>query len=167
MAAKNSTTKAKRQAKQAGEKDTAKSTAKSKGDAKQGGAGPKGNNFRNTAEYATFKSLEERQKVVERAKRAVFAALMDMTYGSIDHAKNGNYTAAKFLFDFAGIDDLPPWVEAATEVEQEASGAEGREAVTEQKDPVLSFYKRLGLEPPVFKKEPTSERVPEGAGAVV
>jgi hypothetical protein len=109
-------------------------------------------------EYALYKSLEERHKVVERARRAVFAHLMEVTFGNIELAGNGNYSAGKLLLEFAGIDELPALEQASPEPAAKADAPAVSETKTESPaEAVLAFYKRLGLNPPKLKKQAQPE----------
>ena len=107
--------------------------------------------------YLKFKRLENRQKVIEQARRAIYAYLLEMTHENIELAKKGNSSVAKFLMNFAGIDEFAA-----------AGGATAKKAKAAQKcacetrvadDPgkaVLSFYKKLGMEPPQLKPAPST-----------
>jgi hypothetical protein len=100
--------------------------------------------------YTKFKRLENRQKAVEQNRRAVYAHLDKITQENIKLAKKGNSAIAKFLFDFAGINQLPALVEASSKARKAASGGENKT----DEDPtkaVLSFYKKLGMTPPKLK----------------
>ena len=100
--------------------------------------------------YTIFKRLENRQKAVEQSRRAVFAHLDKITQENIKLAQNGNSAIAKFLFDFAGINQLPAPTEASSKAAKSASAGEAKD----DNDPtkaVLSFYKKLGITPPKLK----------------
>lgn len=118
------------------------------------------------AEYAQFKLLEERIRVVEQSRRGVYAHLVDVIHSNIDLAGEGNYLAAKFLMEFAGIDKLP--MLSQEQVKNPAPAGEGtvtKKADDNDDDPtkaVLSFYKKLGMEP-LRLKPPQPERETEEA----
>jgi hypothetical protein len=100
--------------------------------------------------YTKFKRLENRQKAVEQNRRAVYAHLDKITQENIKLAKKGNSAIAKFLFDFAGINQLPAPVEASSKARKAASGVENKTDDDPTKA-VLSFYKKLGMTPPKLK----------------
>jgi len=113
------------------------------------------------AEYAQFKLLEERIRVVEQSRRGVYAYLVDMIHSNIDLAGEGNYLAAKFLMEFAGIDKLPVLSQEQARNPTVAAEAGAQKADEEEDDPtkaVLSFYKKLGMTPLRLKPpKPTTE----------
>ena len=120
------------------------------------------------AEYAQFKLLEERIRVVEQSRRGVYAYLVDVIHSNIDLAGEGNYLAAKFLMEFAGIDKLPVLSqEQARNPTVAAEGTGTQKADEEEDDPtkaVLSFYKKLGMTPLRLKPpQPKTETETEGA----
>jgi hypothetical protein len=100
--------------------------------------------------YTKFKRLENRQRAVEQNQRAVYAHLDKIVQENIKLAKKGNSAIAKFLFDFAGINQLPALVEASTKARKAASGCEHK-ADDDPTKAVLSFYKKLGMTPPKLK----------------
>jgi len=105
--------------------------------------------MRSLAQYPRYASLEERQKAVERSKRAVYAHLNKMTNAHINLAAKGNCQSAKFLFEFAGIDDL------ATAPASKGSQPNGSSAkLASDDDPtkaVASFCAKLGVAPVKLK----------------
>jgi hypothetical protein len=109
------------------------------------------------AEYAVYESLQERRKVVQQAIRGVYAYLIDMVHSNIDLAGEGNYSAAKFLMEFAGVDELAALILAnaeTTPAAQPPTPHATEVAVEDDDDPtkaVLSFYKKLGMTPPRLK----------------
>ena len=109
-------------------------------------------NRRIAAQSEMYASLEARQRTAELARRAVFVCLMEMTAGNIMLAKQGNYSAAKFLLEFAGIYDLPPLSEASLEQPAAVAPNAGKPGKTSE-ELVLSFYKRLGMKVPVLAPE--------------
>ena len=102
--------------------------------------------------YLKFKRLENRQRVVEQARRAVFAYLNEITHENIELAKQGNSSIAKFLLDFAGIGQIPALAASSKSSKKSAAGC-GCEANADD-DPsaaVLSFCNRLGMTLPKLK----------------
>jgi hypothetical protein len=100
--------------------------------------------------YAKFNRLESRQKAVEQNRRAVYAHLDEITRENIKLAKKGNSAIAKFLFEFAGINQVPALVKATSRTKKNATGGEEKTDDDPTKA-VLSFYKKLGIDPPKFK----------------
>lgn len=100
--------------------------------------------------YTKFKRLENRQKTVEQNRRAVYAHLDKITQENIKLAKKGNSAIAKFLFEFAGINQLPARVEASSKATKAACACEAKDDDDPTKA-VLSFYKKLGMTPPKLK----------------
>ncbi len=98
--------------------------------------------------YTRFKRLENRQKAVEQNRRAVYAHLDKITHENIKLAKKGNAAIAKFLFEFAGINQLPAHAEAAPKTRNELSA---QKADDDPSAAVLSFYSKLGMTPPKLK----------------
>jgi len=119
------------------------------------------------AQYPQFKSPEAQTRVLQRAKRAVYPHLMDLTQTAIVRADNGNQEAANFLVQLLGLPELPASVEKAPKKKAAAPEAEleGVKAATPAKtidlnDPmksVLSFYKKLGMTPPRLKPAQAGE----------
>jgi hypothetical protein len=108
--------------------------------------------------YTKFKRLVNRQKAVEQNRRAVYAHLDKITQENIKLAKKGNSAIAKFLFDFAGINQLPARVETSSKARKATSGDENKV----DEDPtkaVLSFYKKLGMTPPKLRPPKPVEAV--------
>lgn len=106
--------------------------------------------------YTKFARLENRQKAIEQNRRAVYAHLDEITRENIKLAKKGNSAIAKFLFEFAGINQVPALVKASSKSKKAVRVGEEK---TED-DPtkaVLSFYKKLGIEPPKLKPPKTVE----------
>jgi hypothetical protein len=103
-----------------------------------------------TAMYPRYVSLEERQNAVERSKRAVYAYLSKMTNAHINLAARGNCQSAKFLFEFAGIENLP----ALAAFERTKAALSGACDVKRDDDPmrsVRSFSEKLGIPYPKLK----------------
>jgi hypothetical protein len=97
--------------------------------------------------YTKFKRLENRQKVVEQNRRAVYAHLDKITQENIKLAKKGNAAIAKFLFEFAGINQLPALADASSKRRKAVGECEDK-ADDDPTKAVLSFYKKLGMTPP-------------------
>jgi hypothetical protein len=113
--------------------------------------------------YEKFESLEARLKEVERVKRAIFANLMRTALGMMKNAEKGtNAAGAKLLWDFAEIDKLPTAAAAQPEAAQTSTVAGDIPAAVQAEDDdptkaVLSFYKKLGIEPPKLKPPKAAE----------
>ena len=101
------------------------------------------------AQYGKFKGLENRQKVVERARRAVYEYLVEVIHENIEHAKQGNSAVAKFLMNFAGIEQLP--VPAAPSKRKKGALGCGCAAADDPMEAVRSFSAKLGLPCPKLK----------------
>ena len=63
-----------------------------------------------------FSTLKSRQMIVERIKREIWTSVQEINQAIINLALAGNYSAAKALFDFAGVYSLPSPEEAAPAV---------------------------------------------------
>ena len=106
-----------------------------------------------TGKYEKFESLEERVKEVERVKRFIFANLGRTALGMMKSAEKGtNAAGAKLLWDFAEIDKLLLTVVTQAQVAPTTLAAADAPTAdqVEDDDPtkaVLSFYKKLGMEP--------------------
>ena len=112
------------------------------------------------AQYTKFKTLKNRQMILERSRRAVWAYLIEMTHENIELAKKGNSSIAKFLMDFAGVDEVPALVQASSRAKKCAGGC-NCEAKTDD-DPtiaVASFSKKLGFGPMKLKPPKSVETV--------
>jgi hypothetical protein len=112
--------------------------------------------MKSQAQYPAYASLEAQQKAVLRAKRAVYAYLQKLTNAHINFAASGNCQSAKFLFEFAGIGDMAAKLAVEARTGQNAYAANA----ACKKDPVesvLSFYKKLGMEPPVLLPREAAE----------
>lgn len=100
--------------------------------------------------YTKFKRLENRQKTVEQNRRAVYAHLDKITQENINLAQKGNSAIAKFLFEFAGINQFPALGEASSKAGKSASGGY-RQADDDPAKAVLSFCEKLGMPFPQLK----------------
>jgi len=116
-------------------------------------------------QYAKFKRVENRQKIVDQARRAVYQYLVEMIHENIEHARQGNSSVAKFLMSFAGIDEKP-----APTVSKKPKCLPGSGEGSVPFDPasaIFSFNRKLGMEPlklkppkPVEEETEASEEVP-------
>jgi hypothetical protein len=102
-----------------------------------------------------FSSLKSRQRIVERVKRAIWAKVLEINDAIINLALCGNYSAAKALFDFAGVYALPtPDDEAAPAAQSQptllAPAAESPAAP----NPIDAFFRSIGVEPPIDEPAP-------------
>ncbi len=115
--------------------------------------------IKSKAEYPRYASLEARQKAVERSKRSIYAHLNKVTNAHIDLAVKGNCQSAKFLCEFAGIDDLAPT--PALGKSQPNTSNLSAEVDDDPTKAVLSFYKKLGMTPPRLKPPKAAETAEE------
>lgn len=108
-----------------------------------------------SSRVSTFTSLKSRQRIVERVKRAIWAKVLEINDAIINLALCGNYSAAKALFDFAGVYSLPmPDGDAAAFLQPDSAPATSLAANTAPHDPVQAFFRSIGVEPPI--DEPAS-----------
>ena len=102
---------------------------------------------------AAFSTLKSRQMIVERIKRDIWAKVLEINEAIIALALCGNYTAAKALFDFAGVYTLPMPDDRAASASVPAPVSDAAaEAVLPS--PVDLFFRSLGVEPPCDEPEP-------------
>jgi len=106
---------------------------------------------------AAVVSLKAKQALVERIKRKIWDSLQEINDAILLLAKAGNCTAAKALYDFAGVYSLP----APQDGNAEAKAAPvpvpvlPANAVAEAElDPVEGFFRSIGVEPPNPELEP-------------
>ncbi len=93
-----------------------------------------------------FTSLKARQQVVERVKRTIWASVLEINEAIINLALCGNYSAAKALFDFAGVYSLPdPGDDSMPAAAVMAIPQASKE--TAATNPVDAFFKSIGIEP--------------------
>ncbi|MGB8889132.1 MAG: hypothetical protein WCC87_20555 [Candidatus Korobacteraceae bacterium] len=92
-----------------------------------------------------FSTLKARQSVVERIKREIWASVQEINQAIINLALAGNYNAAKALFDFAGVYNLPAPEEAAPALALPQPSLEP--AAVSPSHPVDAFLKSIGMEP--------------------
>jgi len=111
------------------------------------------------AAYRKFKSVENRQAVVERLRRVVFEYMQEITHKNIELAKQGNCSSAKFLMQLAGIDEIPAVVEKVSRRKKGACAA------ADPTEAVFSFSRKLGMEPLKLKPpKPVEAELSEDAG---
>jgi hypothetical protein len=102
-----------------------------------------------------FSSLKARQQVVERVKRTIWASVLEINEAIINLALCGNYSAAKALFDFAGVYSLPdPGDDSAPAPAVMATQPATNE--TAASNPVDAFFKSIGIEPSCAVPEPAT-----------
>jgi hypothetical protein len=166
MAAKKKATGASTVTKQVGESSSSPAEALTVGAAAQ----PKEpKRVRLAGKYLKFEPLEARQKQVARVTRGIYANLPKIASALIELALKGNTAAAKFLVDFAGIEELPGLGETEAESPESAAAASTTDSADD--DPtkaVLSFYKKLDMKAPKLKP-PKAETIAmqEAAPAVL
>jgi hypothetical protein len=115
------------------------------------------------AEYARYESIDVRQKAVERAKRSIYAHLHEITNAHINlSVGKGNVQSAKFLFEFAGIDDFPTALALSESQPDPRNTSSGQPCEEDPSKAVLAFYDKLGVTPPVKVKKSGVEK-PEKA----
>jgi len=120
--------------------------ANSKGRSAKGGTGKAASNKNGKKHPRTsaFGSLKSRQLLVERVKRAIWASVSEINEAIINLAKAGNFSAAKTLFDFAGVYSLPePDEEAAKSAPIPAAATPTGD--TEEPDPVEGLFRSIGM----------------------
>lgn len=103
-----------------------------------------------------FSTLKSRQLMVERVKREIWASVHEINQAIINLALCGNYSAAKALFDFAGVYSLPSPEEGAASASFPASSFESTTPAisTAAPNPVDEFFKSIGIEPAGDEPEP-------------
>lgn len=97
---------------------------------------------------SAYASVKSRQMLVERMKREIWAAVLEINQAIIGLAELGNFQAAKALFDFAGVYSLPEPVEKETTV-----AAEPQTAQSKPVDPVDAFFRSIGVPAPACESE--------------
>ncbi len=105
-----------------------------------------------------FSTLKSRQMVVERVRRAIWGQVVQINDAIIALALAGNYSAAKALFDFAGVYTLPAAEESvpvasAGAIEIASAGAEAN-AEGMETHRMDAFFKSIGVRPPCDEPEP-------------
>jgi hypothetical protein len=101
-----------------------------------------------------FSTLKSRQMIVERIKREIWASVQEINQAIINLALCGNYNAAKALFDFAGVYNLPAPEEAATSVSIPAPSAGSPATALAPPSPVDAFFNSIGIRPVGEDPEP-------------
>ena len=92
---------------------------------------------------AAFSALKSRQQAIGRAKQQIWRHLEEINGAIIKLAESGSYLAARALFDFAGVYNLPP-------LEDETAPATSPVDETAAPQPVNrveAFLQSLGLDP--------------------
>lgn len=112
-------------------------------------------------QYSKYRALQHRESVVEQARRAVYAYLLEITHENIELAKQGNCSAAKFLTKLAGIDEMPARVAAMSKGKKQADGDD------DPNKAVAAFYHKLGITPPRLKPPVPVMAAAEEAGTLV
>jgi hypothetical protein len=104
----------------------------------------------------TYSTIESRHRALERAKRTIWKHFDEINAGIIRVAEAGNCSAAKALFDMAGVFNLPP----LDDQPQTATGAmEAPAEASSESDamnPVDAFFRSIGIEPACKEPEPGS-----------
>jgi len=96
---------------------------------------------------ATYSSVKSRQLLVERIKREIWSSVPKINEAIINLALAGNYTAAKALFDFAGVYALPePEEESAKAAPAPVAAAEPA-VDDDESDPVGALMRSIGMSP--------------------
>jgi hypothetical protein len=107
---------------------------------------------------SAFSSIKSRQRIVERVKRAIWAKVLEINDAIINLALVGNYSAAKALFDFAGVYTLPTTDDdapSAPSVSQPAPApAADAGAGADPMKQVEAFFRSIGVAPPRDPPEP-------------
>ena len=103
---------------------------------------------------ALFSTLKSRQMTVERIKREIWAVVQEINQAIINLALAGNYNAARALFDFAGVYNLPAPEEAAPANPLLAPSPESAATPPTPPHPVDAFFRSIGIEPVGDEPEP-------------
>jgi hypothetical protein len=101
---------------------------------------------------AAYSSLKSRQMLVERVKRQIWASVLKINDAIISLALAGNFNAAKALFDFAGVYSLPEPQNENPHVAP-VGVAVAPAAMGDAPDPVETFFRSIGVEPPDAQPE--------------
>jgi len=97
---------------------------------------------------AKFSAVKTQQAIVERAKRAIWGSVLKINDAIISLALAGNYSAAKALFEFAGVYSLPePTVELAPSEPASLPAAAAPASDGDVPESINAFFKSIGLEP--------------------
>ncbi len=100
----------------------------------------------------TFSTLKSRQRVVDRVRREIWGSAEAINRSIVKLALCGNLSAAKALFDFAGVYELP-WPEEDAAVVHPAVTPINVETPAPP-NPVDAFFQSIGIEPPCDEPEP-------------
>lgn len=101
-----------------------------------------------------FSTLKSRQMLVDRIKREIWGSVQPINQAIINLALAGNYSAAKALFDFAGVYNLPSPEEAAPAATLPGPSPELPASAGSAPNPVDAFFKSIGIEPVGDEPEP-------------
>ena len=111
---------------------------------------------------AKYSGLKTQQAIVERAKCAIWRSVEKIIDALINLAATGNYSAAKTLFDLAGVYSLPE-IEDQKSVAAPviaAAGAPAAAPVPASPDDVPehidAFFRSMGIEPVCGESKPES-----------
>jgi hypothetical protein len=115
---------------------------------------PASKSARKHGKTRSFSTLKSRQVLVERIKREIWASVQQINRAIINLALCGNYSAAKALFDFAGVYNLPSPEEAAPCLPLLAAPSESDATVAPSQSPVDAFFSSIGVEPVRDEPEP-------------
>jgi hypothetical protein len=109
-----------------------------------------------------FSTLKSRQSIVERVKQAIWADVLKINDALISLALAGNFTAARALFDFAGVYSLPMPDDGDAPAPAVALAAPAPQPVPEAAplSPVDAFFRRLGIQPPCDEPDPDMAAAP-------
>ncbi len=103
-----------------------------------------------------FSTLKSRQMIVERIKREIWTSVQEINQAIINLALAGNYSAAKALFDFAGVYSLPSPEEAAPAVAlpSPSPSPEPAAPTSHPSNSIDAFLSSIGMEPVRDEPEP-------------
>ena len=93
-------------------------------------------------------SLRARQRIVEDVKRAIWAKVREINDAIITLALAGNYSAAKALFEFAGVYSLPAPDDAPSAPAAAAVAEPAPADAIDLTDPINAFFRSIGVDPP-------------------
>ena len=98
-----------------------------------------------------WRSEKQRRTTLEYAKRTVWANLQAIVEAAIRQSLSCNYSAAKFLCDFADVAELPEPEAPETQPTNPANPYEMSDA-----NAMEWFFDRLGIKPPESEDEENS-----------
>jgi hypothetical protein len=93
---------------------------------------------------SSYSSLQSRQRLLERVKSVIWASVAEINEAIIALAKAGNCSAAKALFEFAGVNSLPP--EGDENPKAAAVPITGASEAAAAPDPVDAFFRSIGMQ---------------------